>query len=296
MIVSEPSPITASRTRITVSSGWNSREVSLNGRLIGVTASTPGRAAESVDQDRLARADLADHRDHRPPGADVIERGQSLGQDLALDPEDLGLAGADGHHDEHRARVSSVARRSFGQTKKQRSNLCLARPTRRVPRSSDRKRSCRASKVEESVHVRAWTVAIGALDVNAAPLPPPRPPRSPRRAVAAPRGRAGRLVAPDARLPPTVASHASNVVRGLAHAVQSREVCTRRKELPIDGRDVASKARTRRFRPWSGRASDVGCICCNGGVACARMSARTRHRGMTRVPIRRSGVRRGLAP
>ena len=39
-----------------------------------------------------------------------LERRQPLGQDLALDPEDLGLAGADGHHDEHRARVSSVVR------------------------------------------------------------------------------------------------------------------------------------------------------------------------------------------
>ena len=30
---------------MTVSSGWNSRDVSLNGLLIGVTVSTPGRAA-----------------------------------------------------------------------------------------------------------------------------------------------------------------------------------------------------------------------------------------------------------
>ena len=46
IIVSEPSPMTASRTRMTVSSGWNSREVSLNGRLIGVTEATPGSAAK----------------------------------------------------------------------------------------------------------------------------------------------------------------------------------------------------------------------------------------------------------
>ena len=45
MTVSEPSPIAASSTRMTVSSGWNSREVSLNGREIGVTRSTPGMAA-----------------------------------------------------------------------------------------------------------------------------------------------------------------------------------------------------------------------------------------------------------
>ena len=44
MTVRPPSPMTASRTRITVSSGWNSREVSLNGREIGVTRSTPGSA------------------------------------------------------------------------------------------------------------------------------------------------------------------------------------------------------------------------------------------------------------
>ena len=53
IIVSEPSPTTASRTRITVSSGWNSRDVSLNGRLIGVTVSTPGRPPS-----RLMRAGL----------------------------------------------------------------------------------------------------------------------------------------------------------------------------------------------------------------------------------------------
>src|SRR5687767_8949137 len=43
IIVSEPSPMTASSTRMTVSSGRNSRDVSLNGRLIGVTRSTPAR-------------------------------------------------------------------------------------------------------------------------------------------------------------------------------------------------------------------------------------------------------------
>ncbi len=48
MTVSDPSPIVASRTRITVSSGWNSREVSLNGRLIGVTDSTPGSASSRL--------------------------------------------------------------------------------------------------------------------------------------------------------------------------------------------------------------------------------------------------------
>ena len=95
---------------MTVSSGWNSRDVSLNGRLIGVTVSTPGSAAKPIEQDRLAVADLADDGDDRPLGADVVERGQALGEDLALDSEDLGLAGGRGHHDEHRGRGLLVGR------------------------------------------------------------------------------------------------------------------------------------------------------------------------------------------
>ena len=95
---------------MTVSSGWNSREVSLNGRLIGVTEATPGSAAKLLEQDRLARPDLADDRDDRAARADMVERRQALGQDPALDAEDLGLAGADGHHDEHRGGSLLVGR------------------------------------------------------------------------------------------------------------------------------------------------------------------------------------------
>ena len=94
--------MTASSTRMTVSSGRNSRDVSLNGRLIGVTRLDARQGRQALDQDRLAAADLADHRDHDALLPDVVERRQPLGQDLALDSEDLGLAGADGHHDEHR--------------------------------------------------------------------------------------------------------------------------------------------------------------------------------------------------
>ena len=50
---------------MTVSSGWNSRDVSLNGRLIGVTEATPGSVREPLEQRRPARADLADDRDRR---------------------------------------------------------------------------------------------------------------------------------------------------------------------------------------------------------------------------------------
>ena len=79
---------------MTVSSGWNSRDVSLNGRLIGVTRSTPGSAAKLLEQGRLAAADLADDRDDDVIAPGVVERRQTLGQDPALDAEDLGLAGA----------------------------------------------------------------------------------------------------------------------------------------------------------------------------------------------------------
>ena len=66
MTVSDPSPMIASRTRMTVSSGWNSREVSLNGRLIGVTRLDAGQGGEAAHQLGLARADLADDGDDRP--------------------------------------------------------------------------------------------------------------------------------------------------------------------------------------------------------------------------------------
>ena len=53
--VSDPSPIAASSTRITVSSGWNSRETSLYGLEIGVTLATPGvpRAGPAASSRRL---------------------------------------------------------------------------------------------------------------------------------------------------------------------------------------------------------------------------------------------------
>ena len=74
MTVRPPSPMTASRTRMTVSSGWNSREVSLNGRLIGVTGLDPAEGLEAAHQARLAGADLADHGDDDPLDADVVVR------------------------------------------------------------------------------------------------------------------------------------------------------------------------------------------------------------------------------
>src|SRR6187549_2833156 len=84
MTVRLPSPTTASRTRMTVSSGWNSREVSLNGRLIGVTDSTPGSAAR-----RLASTcffgPTSPTTDDNALLAGVVVWRHPLGQDLALD-------------------------------------------------------------------------------------------------------------------------------------------------------------------------------------------------------------------
>ena len=114
---------------MTVSSGWNSREVSLNGRLIGVTRSTPGRRGEPIDQDRPAAADLADDRDDDVVAPGVIERGQAFGQDPALHAEDLGFGGGAGHHDEHRSGISS----SVGRAKQKSRGLTSASFARHDP-------------------------------------------------------------------------------------------------------------------------------------------------------------------
>jgi hypothetical protein len=93
-----------------------------------------GHGCQAFAQDLAPTAHLADHGDHRVVIGHVIERRHPLGQDLALDPEDLGLRGACGHHDEHLLVSPSIGcSGSFGQTKKQRSDLCLVCPTRLVP-------------------------------------------------------------------------------------------------------------------------------------------------------------------
>ena len=82
---------------MTVSSGWNSREVSLNGREIGVTRSTPGSAAELAhERPRAAPRDLADDREHRAARARVLVRREALREDAALHAEDLGFGGGAG--------------------------------------------------------------------------------------------------------------------------------------------------------------------------------------------------------
>ena len=123
IIVREPSPMTASRTRMTVSSGWNSREVSLNGRLIGVTGLDARQGAEAAHQLGLRGPISPTTAMTVRSVADVVERRQPLGEDVALDAEDLGLAGAAGHHDEHRAVALLVGRSA--ETKKQRSGPLL---------------------------------------------------------------------------------------------------------------------------------------------------------------------------
>ena len=123
---------------------------------------------EPFDQGGPAGADLADDRDDGPLRADVIERRQAFGQDLTLDAEDLGLAGAGGHHHEHRAGVSSVGRPE--KKKAEVRPLPRSPDTTRAPGPNDRERSCRASKVEGVVHVRARTVSSEALAVNAPAL------------------------------------------------------------------------------------------------------------------------------
>ena len=118
---------------MTVSSGWNSREVSLNGRLIGVTVSTPGSAAEAARAGAAVRGPTSPTTAiTRPLRADMVERRHPLGQDLALDAEDLGLAGADGHHDEHLLGLSQSVR-SVPAKQKSRGLTSASLPARPVP-------------------------------------------------------------------------------------------------------------------------------------------------------------------
>ena len=125
----------------------------MNGRLIGVTDSTPDSRTQAVEQRPASRLPIS------PTTAIAVRPSRTLSYGVrpsdrivALDAKDLGLTGADGHHDEHRGGGLLVGR--SGQTKKQRSCLCLVRPARPVPSVSDREPSCRAQKVEVAAH--AW--------------------------------------------------------------------------------------------------------------------------------------------
>ena len=194
---------------MTVSSGWNSREVSLNGRLIGVTCSTPGRPARRLDQLGLARPDS--------PTTAMTTRSApwwSYGvmpsaRIWLFTPEDLGLAGGPGHHDEHRRRRSFL----LGQTKKQRSEPLLypARPVLPGPRI--RGRSCRASKVEVGFICVSRTVPTRRARVSTR---------------VAPSARGSGVRPPAARPGPMISSTTSRLRVGVVLDV-----------LPVPGRELA---------------------------------------------------------
>ena len=115
----------------------------------------PGSAAKRSRSSRLPRADLADDGDDAPlgptwsygvrPSARIWLLTLSTSASLAPTVITTNIA------------VGSP-RRSAGQTKKQRSDLCFVRPARPVPLVSDQEPSCRASKVEAVAHVRARSV------------------------------------------------------------------------------------------------------------------------------------------
>jgi hypothetical protein len=76
---------------------------------------------EAFAEDGPPASHLTDDCDNRVVIRHVVERRHPLGQDLALDAEDLGLRGSCRHHDEHLLETPSVGcSQSFGQTKKQR--------------------------------------------------------------------------------------------------------------------------------------------------------------------------------
>ena len=122
--------MTASRTRMTVSSGWNSREVSLNGRLIGVTEATPGSVPK-----RSSRAGLREPIS--PTTAMTVRSGPTWSNGVRpsariwlLTPRiSASLAPA-----VITTNIVLVSPQSAGRKrKKQRSGLCFVCPTRPVP-------------------------------------------------------------------------------------------------------------------------------------------------------------------
>jgi len=113
-----------------VSSGRNSREVNLNGRLIGVIVSTPGSAAN-----RLARTSLRGPTS--PTTAMTIRSAPAWSYGVIPSARMWLLTPRTSASVALAAITTNIAvrspRRSVGQTKKQRSHLCFVRPARPVP-------------------------------------------------------------------------------------------------------------------------------------------------------------------
>ena len=127
--------MTASSTRMTVSSGWNSREVSLNGRRDRRDPLDPGQRRRAGHQPWRRFADLADDRQRRRAVGRVLVRREALREDAALHAEDLGFGGALAHDDEHAERSPGWKVRP--ETKKQRT--CASAIARHVlPPVTDR--------------------------------------------------------------------------------------------------------------------------------------------------------------
>jgi hypothetical protein len=131
MTVSDPSPTTASRIRMTRVLGVELARGQLERPADRRDLLDAGQRPERLEQDRLAAADLPDHGDHRPLGTGVLVRIQALSEDVALDIEHLGLG--------WRRRSSRRTSRwdlLVGRPAKQKSrglHLCFVRPARPVP-------------------------------------------------------------------------------------------------------------------------------------------------------------------
>ena len=171
--VNEPSPIATSPTRTMVSSGWNSREASLKGRLVRVTDSTAGQDAEPVRQPLQARPALAEDGDDDPLAAPVLVGRQALLEDHAPHRVQLLLGRPDRHDDEHLALPSvppsaspdlpalpgcpgpdraTPDRTALAGRTKEKAEVATSAFTRHVPRPAlGGGRSCRVGKAEIEV-------------------------------------------------------------------------------------------------------------------------------------------------
>src|SRR4051794_24671135 len=131
---------------MTVFSGWNSREVSLNGRLIGVTVSTPPRPP-SRPMSSGRRAPISPITAMTVRSLPTWSYGVRPSPRMALFTPRISASLA------VRAITTNIFVRFLsGQTKKQRSRPLLQPGTTRDPGPRLRGRSCRASKVEVFVH------------------------------------------------------------------------------------------------------------------------------------------------
>ena len=118
---------------MTVSSGWNSREVSLNGRLIGVTASTPGQRREAARGAPACAPPISPTTAMTVRSSPTWSNGVSPSARIWLLTPRISASLAPTAITTNIVLGLPQSVVAGGQTKKQRSDLCFVCPARPVP-------------------------------------------------------------------------------------------------------------------------------------------------------------------